>query len=83
MRLTETVVQLVDFRDFGKSFGAPADRSEKDGAIFVRATVTRRQSDGAVELAIGSFPIPIECETQLAEGVVGFPNAVVKFQCLG
>src|SRR6516165_8631567 len=80
---TETVVQLVDFRDLCKSFVPPANESQKDGAILMRAAVTRCQSNSTAELSVGSVEIPVKLPTQQAEGVVGFADAVVQFQRFG
>src|SRR5580693_5118035 len=80
---TETIVELVDLCDLGEGFSPSANQGEKDGAIFMRATIARCQSDGTIELAIGSLPIPVKKGTQRAEGVVGFADAVVQLQCFG
>src|ERR1700675_1563416 len=53
---TETVVQLVDFRDLGKCLVPPANKSQKEGAILMRATVAGCQSNGTVELSLGGVP---------------------------
>ena len=78
MRRAETMVRRFDLCDLGESFGPPTNGSEKQSAIFVCATVARRQSDGTVKLAIGSIPMPVKVRSQYAERVVGFADALAK-----
>lgn len=57
LRQIETDGHLVDL---GECFAVAAKKSEKYDAIFRRTAVTRSQSDGPTERAVGSPPSPVQ-----------------------